>query len=520
LWGIWVLGACLALLPARAQAQAQTSTGPQYAPADPQVPIPYGSTRPEDGGLYTFGQFGMYRQTNPLRNQLVAVRGLFAYDTGGRTVTRNVEVFIPSRNGTTIPTTPAAPGDTFFLMTNDLPDFAHDTGPPPANTNFGITITGGLEVAFSVSPGIGTTQTTLGLFVFRPETQVLAGLFNQPGFVGSADPALDVQQLHQRNSYQPSLQFGLGWKFRDGSSVNVSWLYITEAQYRAGATLAPPGLRAGANADQVLGPQLENTFLFSPVFNFPPEYAGADFKVQVQPGTQSATPNQDINVNSQTAFGIWNAASIMTLEFRQRFQQWDIDYRMPIWETENYRFNGVMGARFSWIWEKFKWVTTSLGVDTKGTADTQDDTIISGPQFVGIYSNVTSNRMYGPFIACENEWYLGHGFAIQVRTLAAGLLDTIKERAKYETAAKYLGLPENKYARGEWNFVPQLQAKAGLMWYPTEFVQLYAGYDFMVFFNTKASPRPIDFDYSNVNPGWKDVNRIFDGWNAGICFTW
>jgi hypothetical protein len=28
-----------------------------YAPADPQVPIPYGSTRPENGGLYTFGPF-------------------------------------------------------------------------------------------------------------------------------------------------------------------------------------------------------------------------------------------------------------------------------------------------------------------------------------------------------------------------------------------------------------------------------------------------------------------------------
>lgn len=513
LWGTWVLGACLTLLPARAQAQ-------QYAPADPQVPIPYGSTRPEDGGLFTAATFGFYRQTNPLRQQLVAVRGLFAYDTGGRTVTTNLEVFIPSRNGVTIPTTPVPGGDGLFLQPGDLPDFAHDTGFPPANTNFGITITGGLEVAFTVSPGIGTTQTTLGLFVFRPTTQVLAGLFDQPGFVGSGAPALDVSQLHQRNSYEPAMKFDLGWKFRDGSSVSLSWFYIAEAQYRAGASLAPPGLGPGANADAILGARLENTFLFSPVYNFPPEYAGADFKIDVQPGTQSNIRGRDINVNSQTAFGIWNAATVMTLEFRQRFQQWDITYRDPVWETENHRLNAIAGARFAWIWEKFKWVTYSEGVDDKGTADTRDDTIISGPQFNGVYSNVVSNRMYGAFAGCEDEWYLGHGFALQVRTLAALLADTVKERAKYETQAKYLGLPENKYARNEWKLVPQLQATAGLMWYPTEFVQLWLGYDFMVFFNTVASPRPIGFDYLNINPSWTTVNRIFDGGQAGISFTW
>ena len=509
LWGTWVFGCCLALLPAQAQAQ-------QYAPADPQVPIPYGSTRPEDGGMFTFAQFGMYRQTNPLRNQVVAVRGLYAYDTGGQIFFENVRRFLP----------PLPPNNLIgaFRLTPlntdvETPDLSFDTGPPPAGTTTGQQIIAGIILNFSdgLLTAIPNIQVA-GQNIFRRELRELAGLFDSPGFVGSGETALDVSQLHQRNSYQPSVHMGLGWKMRDGSAISLSWLYVSEAQYRAGATLAPQ-VGPGLLPDNVLGARLENTFLFSPVFNFPTEYAGADFKVAPQPGTVDLQ-NRPISANAQTAFGIWNAATIMTIEFRQRFQQWDITYREPIWETENYRLNGLAGGRFSWIWEKFKWVTTSLGVETSGTADTADDITISGPQNVGIYSNVVSNRMYGPFIGCEQEWYLGHGFAVHLTGVSAILMNTVKERAKYETAAKYLGLPENKNARHEWTAVPQLQAKLGLMWYPTEFVQLYANYDFMTFFNTVASPRPIDFDYMLMSPGWTHVNRIFDGWNAGVAFTW
>jgi hypothetical protein len=504
--GAWWLVAWLALAPAGLQAQ-------QYAPADPQVWLPYGSTRPEDGGLFTSATFGMYRQTNPLRTQLVAVRGLFAYDTGGRSVVQNVPLFIQA-------VLDPATG-TFFIPTGlpngrlptDLPDLSNDTGNLPPNVPAGVVIIGGIQ-SF-VSP----TQNILqGAFILRPTNVTIAGLFDNPGFVGSAEAALDVGQLHQRNSYQPSVELGLGWKFRDGSSVQLNWLYISQAQYRAGATLARP-VGPGIDPANSIGLRLENTFLFAPVFNFPPEYAGADFKVNVLPGAQDVNGNQ-INVNAQTAFGIWNAASIMTLEFRQRFQQWEIAYREPIFETETYRVSGIVGPRFSWIWEKFKWRTTSIGQNTNNTADTSDDTVSEGPQFVAIYSNVTSNRMYGVHASCEQEWYLGRGFAMHLRTGGALFVDSVKERAKYETGAKYLGLPENKTAKREWSFVPELQASAGMMWYPTEFVQIYAGYDFMAFFNTIASPRPIDFDYSSVNPRWTHVNRFFDGWKAGIAFTW
>lgn len=495
LYGGW-LGACLlALAPALAHAQ-------QYAPADPQIPIPFGSTRPEDGGLFTSGRMLLIRQSNPLRSQAVAVRGLFAYDTGGRTVLENRLTFLESPDGVTLQA----------LLPTDQPFNGFDTGPLPANSPGGIVIAGGISTTISVL-GIPSIVTN-GQFVIREFFQVLDGLFDQPGFFGSNELALDVEQLRRRAPYQPGVELGVGWKFRDGSSVSLNWMYISEVQQRAGATLAPPtGINpGGANPNINIGDQLANTFLFAPVFNFPPEYAGADFKVNAQGGTIGPGGNE-ITANPQTAFGIWNAASIMTIEFRQRFQQWEIVYREPIWETENYRLNGLVGPRFSWIWERFKWTTTSIGQNNDGT-------VTEGPQYVGIYNNITSNRMYGVHAGCEQEWYLGHGFAFHLKTEGALFLNSVKERAAYETAAKKLGMPSNKIAKREWSVVPELQAQAGLMWYPYEFIQVYAGYDFWAFFNTRASPRPISFDYSNIDPRWTHVNRLFDGCHGGVAFTW
>jgi hypothetical protein len=405
-----------------------------------------------------------------------------------------------------------------------LLDSSFSTPAPPASG--GIQVING--VAFSIPPQT-LVETLLpveiGRYFLDPQTFPLQGLFDQPGFVGSNESALDVQQLRTRNPYQPGMELGIGWKFRDGSSVSLSWKYLSEVQQRAGATLAPPA-SFGNPPTVSAGAQLENTFLFSPVYNFPPEYAGADFKVNVDPfqSVQQQNPLFPtlglINVFPQTVYGIWNGASIMTLSFQQRFQQWEICYREPVWETETYRVSGLVGPRYAWFWEKFKWVTTSLGQNPDGTVNNAIFGFnLDGPQNVGIYSNITSNRMYGVFVGCEQEWYLGHGIAVQWRLDGALFLDSVKEKAKYETAAKYLGLPTNKRTKVEWEIAPEINTSLGLMWYPTEFVQIYGGYDLMAFFNTRASPRPIDFDYSNINPRWTRVNRVIDGWSAGIGFT-
>jgi len=100
---------------------------------------------------------------------------------------------------------------------------------------------------------------------------------------------------------------------------------------------------------------------------------------------------------------------------------------------------------------------------------------------------------------------------------AAPLLDVIKERAKYERGDKNTSA---KRARTEYTIVPEIQGQANLWWFPTEGVQLRIGYDAMAFFNTVASPNPVSFDFSGLDPPWqKGIYRFMNGFNAGISFS-
>src|SRR5207245_11794970 len=97
----------------------------------------------------------------------------------------------------------------------------------------------------------------------------------------------------------------------------------------------------------------------------------------------------------------------------------------------------------------------------------------NGGDNVAIYTNIISNRMYGPFIGIGNEYYLGHGFSISLDLKAAILLDIVKERAKYERADF---ATEAKRSQTEYTVVPQLQAQLNIWWYPIERAQVRASY--------------------------------------------
>src|SRR5262249_2204320 len=145
--------------------------------------------------------------------------------------------------------------------------------------------------------------------------------------------ALNAGQASGPLSYEPGWRLTAGWRFRDGLAVEFSWLSLVEAKYAAVATLIPPGLQPG--------PLLLETFLFSPVFNFPNDYAGPANKIALG--------------NPFAAYGIWNGASVETIEFVQRFTQYDLTGRVPIFETDYCRCYGLVGVRHVSLWERFKW---------------------------------------------------------------------------------------------------------------------------------------------------------------------
>jgi hypothetical protein len=314
---------------------------------------------------------------------------------------------------------------------------------------------------------------------------------------GSGAPALNVNNVNGQGSFEPGFEIGFGWKLEDGSAITFDFLYFAGTQYTNGATLFTQHGREGQD--------FADTFITAPVYNFPPEFAGPLNKLgSFTNGAGAPLPG--------AAVGIWNAASLMTIKFEQRFQQYEATYRYKLIDDEDYRVQALVGPRFTWIWERFKWRTTSYGLDLA------NNTVTAGPQDVGVYSNIVSNRMYGVHAGCQTECYLGHGFAVMLEGQGALFVDGVKERAKYETEAKFMGLPESKKAKKDFSLVPELSTMLTLQWYPTEFVQIQIGYELMAFFNTFASTRPIDFNYLNLSPTYDHVARQYNGFRAGIAF--
>jgi hypothetical protein len=500
-------------------------------PADPGwLPLPLYHDRPETGGFYVAGEFLYWRQTNPIKPQVIAVRGLD--DTDGTLQlaqqTLNPVVIDPNTGATILTVVP--------------------------NPNFAIT--GGAP--FVVVP-------------LRPPEPV-------PGaFFGSGMPALNSNQVSGPATYQPGWEVTLGWRFGDGFALEFVWRRLVESKYNAVASVIPPTYNIGRNG--------EDQFLFSPVFNFPPEFAGPFNKLTVaRPGnngssgtinitavppsstagvavggsinvTATATTNGIISV-PQAAYGIWNAATIMSEDFVQRHEEYDLIGRMPLFQNDCSRWWMTAGARHVDIWERFHWRTVSVATSaptsgatvtlpavTQGTATTTINgsiitntgtggTTTGGSISVGVpvafapassgaddaadYSNVVSNQLYGPTVGCGSEWYLGWGFSCSLDLRATLAVDIVKEIARYEREDHAIA---NKRARREYTLSPELDAIANIWWYPIEGVELRAGYDFFNFFNTVSSPQPVDFNYGALAPAWeKNTYRFIEGFHAGIAF--
>ncbi|MFL5327342.1 MAG: Lpg1974 family pore-forming outer membrane protein [Gemmataceae bacterium] len=382
-------------------------------PADPVIPLPTGHPRMDVvGGFYTGVEFIMFRQTNPIRHQTVAVRGFVDMDGA---VTADL-------NGTVVDS---------------------DAAPP----------------------------------------LIIRGPFVPGTRYGSGNEALATDDLRQQESYQPGWAISLGYKFDSGAAVELKWLHIHEATYSAGASLFPPNF--------AVGPNVVDTLLLSPVFNAPVEFSGPADKIALGNPTSLA--------------GIWNGATNMSISFTQRYEQVDIAGKVPWYQNDSCRIYGRAGGRFAWIWERFQWRTVST--DFNGNA---------GPQDTATYSNIVSNRMYGPFVGIGADRYIGKGFAIAFEGDAAGLADIVKERAAYERGDRNVGA---KKSATNFSFVPEVNANVNLYWYPWESVQIRAGWNFMSFFNTVAADQPIAFDFRNLDPDWKNRGvRYLDGFNAGIAF--
>jgi hypothetical protein len=307
-------------------------------------------------------------------------------------------------------------------------------------------------------------------------------------FVGSGAEALTTGQVSGTGNFQPGMNIFVGWRFESGLTVDVNWTHLTEARYTASASTVAPNF--------FVGPQLADTFLFAPVTNFPPYFAG---------------PSQNLPVgNPGATYGIWNAATTMQIQFVQRFDMGGINFRHPIWQTDSYRSYALFGPRLATFADRFAWRT--IAADPVGQSTGAD---------VADYFNNISNRLYGAYLGCGNDWFLGStpvgGFACTLDFDAGLYLDLAKARVGYNLDTRAY---EAHRARNLSELVPGGTAKVGLWWYPWEAVSVQVGYNMMAFFNTIASHYPVDFNFGSIDPQIDTgIFRWMHGVNVGISFV-
>jgi hypothetical protein len=394
-WLVWLVPVVLFLAPAAVR--GQQPNGYYYVPpSDPPNPVGLLShSRYESGGFYFASEFWFLRETNPLRDQVVAARG-------------------------------------FVDVTGQL------TGNP-----------------------------------------------GQP--VGSFAPALLASDASGPNSYMPGVQLTLGYRLENGVSVEGSWLHLVQARYPAQASIIPQNF--------VVAPDLSNTFLFSPVYNFPGEFRGQPTKVNGAP--------------AGSIFGIWNGAALDQIIFTQRLDFYDFTMRVPVYQTDCDRCYGLLGPRLVSMWEQFKWRAVSADLNLNSVSTD-----------AAIYRNTLSQRMYGVHVGGGYERYWGTtpigGFSGSIDAQVALYINLAKERASYELGDRSQTASRN---RNTYTLVPGGQVNFNIWYYPIDGIQMRVGYNALGFFNTIASREPVDFNYGALAPGYsKGFTRFVDGLNAGIAF--
>lgn len=330
---------------------------------------------------------------------------------------------------------------------------------------------------------------------FLDSSGIITGV---PGtFVGSNEDALNTNQWG-RTTWQPGLKFTLGYRMENGVAISLSYMHLFDAKYSAGASTQ------GLDLDGQ-GTRLQNTFLFSPVVNFSPFFTGPTLRITAQDGTPAPGA---LN-------GIWNGATEMTILYTQRFDNFDLTARLPVFESENARTYAIAGARRSWMWERFQWRTVAYGFQPDGFGGTI--AVATGAD-AARYTNTLSQMMYGPMIGAGHDVYLGSGFGLGLETTGALLLNYAKERAKY------IREDERTQAKRSWNqfaLVPNLNVNLNLSFTPFEGMKIQFGWNAMSYFNTYYMKEPIGFNMGAIDPVYgTKVFRLLHGANFGVSYTW
>ena len=317
-----------------------------------------------------------------------------------------------------------------------------------------------------------------------------------PGtYIGSGVKALTTDDFG-RSGYSPGFNLGAGFKFDDGSTITARIMHVTGQTFGAGATLATPYARNRTD--------LVDSFLTAGVFNFPPEFGGPARRTAIEGTTVGAVPGSPGRVvPDRNFYGVWNGASNMVLEYKRWYNESEIGYRTPLFESGTSKVYGVGGLRHHMFMDRFSWLSQvyDLAGNTGGRNEAR-------------YTNILSQRLYGPYIGCAHDVYLKEQFSLSAELTGGLMLNFVKERAKYKLGDDSVQV---KRSVSELDLVPTAGGNVNLWWYPRPGVQVRVGYSANTFYNTLNQDMPIGFNYGALDPAYgRQAFRMVHGLNIGL----
>jgi len=440
-----LIGACL-WTPASARAQyfGRGDLAPSW-----EFPLPLRLDHRESG-FYTAFEGLAWRLDNPLRPQVLARRGFFDESGFAR-----------------------GQGDTFDLFTD------------------------GTRVG-----GSGVGNEFLGSFFVAP---------GPPGrFFGSGEPALSTTDVGG-DKWEPGFRLTLGYRFQNGLAVEVVLWRLADFRHTASAGILPANFNVFND--------FANSFVTAPFFNFPSLFAGPsrDVLSNVLPFTPPAAPNGTVTIDPQTlqdlrtfrnfpipAFGIWNAADNISIDFEQRTWGGELTFRLPVYQDDILRTYVLAGPRLVCVWERFR--LRAEDADLEGNILPSD---------VALYTNKWENQMWGAQTGIGGDVYLGAGFALSFEG-RVGLFANFRDvEVKMERKDIFFAVKRDDH---EVALSPMFHAGVYLWWYPIDGVQVRFGYEFLGIFNTLRSTHPVDFNVGRLAPDFDERFMRFDGLSLGIAF--
>jgi hypothetical protein len=347
-----------------------------------------------------------------------------------------------------------------------------------------------------------------------------------PGqIIGSGEVALTTNET-TRDLFQPGGRVTLGYRFRNGMSVEFSYMGLTKARSTAFAG-SPPHTHA-------VGIDDANSFLFSDFFNFSPYFAGPQrdvisdvslTQIPPGPGTTVAIAPTPADWNAfggwaVSAYGITNGAEFYSIQEDLSMHTSELNLRVPVSQFEGTRTYWTGGFRYISTLEKFRMrvedhgiSTTTAGFNNGGTFEADE----SRPEWSLRYTVKQKNIFYGLQTGVGGEAYLFNGFAVSLDTK----LGVLAETSRTSTVLQRLDLESGigiKHTNNQINLAGLFQGGAYLWWYPVEGVQFRVGYEYLGIVGARRMAEPLDYNWGHLNPIARNSYLSVDGIVAGVAF--